>query len=499
MQTLVLCARFVVREAEAAVIRDGAVAIRGERVLGCGQRAEILATHAGARVEELGDAIVVPGLINAHQHGRGVSQLLLGYPDDALECWIAGRRRHGPPDTYALVRYAAEQMLAAGVSATLHANYSYGTGDYERELRETIRAYRDAGLRATICIGVQDRGVLVYPDGDEAAFLAGLPDPVRRLVGAPARPAYMADLAATTDLMERILADHAGEPGLRFAYGPAGPQWVRDETWAELARHARAHDVGLHFHLLESPAQAAACRTLYPEGTLRRLDALGVLDAPASCAHAVFASPEDLEIAARRGLVIVTNPGSNMRLRNGPPPVEAFLACGAELALGTDNTALSDDEDYLRELRLGGLLAGSEAAGARSARMLAVATRGGAAAAFLEKDAGRLVAGAIADLAAFELANLAGGAEPPQGDPIALLLARGRAADCILTIVGGEVRYRRSPADEERLAATRRAALAAIDERSLAAEAATVRALQEALRGHYAAQIAALAGERPCV
>lgn len=65
-------------------------------------------------------------------------------------------------------------MLANGVTATLHANYSYASGDYEAELRAAIRAYADTGLRATIAVGYADRGALIYPPDDEAAFVSTL-------------------------------------------------------------------------------------------------------------------------------------------------------------------------------------------------------------------------------------------------------------------------------------------------------------------------------------
>jgi cytosine/adenosine deaminase-related metal-dependent hydrolase len=217
---LVVAARWVAPGGGAPLIEDGAVAVRGGRIVAVGPQTAIT---DGPRVD-LGDAIVIPGLVNAHQHGRGVSQSLMGFPDDALEPWIAGRRRWAAPDVYAVTRWATEQMLAAGVTAALHANHNWGTGDPEAELRAAIRAYLDAGIRATVCIGAQDRGLLVYPDADADAVAAALPPEARSLV--PRSPPYMADAAATVALMDRLSADFAGEPLLRLAYGPAGPQWV---------------------------------------------------------------------------------------------------------------------------------------------------------------------------------------------------------------------------------------------------------------------------------
>ncbi|MBR3189896.1 MAG: hydrolase, partial [Bosea sp.] len=132
---LVLEADHVLRDAASPAIAGGAVAVRDGLVVACGTAAEIHAAHPGAETISLGHACLMPGLINAHQHGRGLSQVQLGFPDDSLEPWIARRRGRGVPDVYALTRLAALQMIENGVTATLHANYSYGSGDYEAELR----------------------------------------------------------------------------------------------------------------------------------------------------------------------------------------------------------------------------------------------------------------------------------------------------------------------------------------------------------------------------
>jgi 5-methylthioadenosine/S-adenosylhomocysteine deaminase len=160
-------------------------------------------------------------------------------------------------------------------------------------------------------------------------FVAGLPKAARALVTRPAPPPYMADWAASVALMDRLQAEFGEDPGtIRFAWGPAGPQWVSDDLWARVAADAAARGVGVHFHLLESPAQAAAARRLYPEGTLARLRALGLFAARTSCAHGVHMTPADMGIAAAEGLAVVLNPGSNMRLFNGPPPVAALARGG---------------------------------------------------------------------------------------------------------------------------------------------------------------------------
>lgn len=437
---LVLTADCVIPGGSAAPLRPGAVAVEAGRIAAVGTPAELHARFPGAAVTALGDVLLLPGFVNAHQHGRGLSQLQLGYPDDQLEPWIARRRGRGAPDAYLLTRLAAQEMLRHGVTATLHANYSYATGDYEAELRGAIRAYEETGLRATVCVGFADQGGLVYPPADETAFRTGLSPRAQALLTS-ARPAYL-PLDQTLDLMDRLLAEYADHPTITLAHGPAGPQWVSDTAWKAIAAHAARTGTGVHFHLLESPAQRKTADALYGGAVLKHLDGLGLFETRVSAAHFAQARAEDLADALRLGLTVVSNPGANMRLFNGPPPLADWRAAGLPVALGTDNCALDDTEDYLSELRLGGLLArGSDAPANANRLTLAMGTEIGARAIF-QPDIGTIAPGQRADLVALAPSRARGAYTDPDCDPLDLLISRCTGADTLMTMVGGDILYR---------------------------------------------------------
>src|SRR5262249_19640774 len=157
--------------------------------------------------------------------------------DDFLESWIASRRGRGVLGAYAVTRLAAARMLANGVTCTVHANYSYGSGDYESELRAQLDAYDEVGIRVAMCVGAMDRGQIVYPP-HEACFMAGLPDDLQQWLNRSGAPLYAGDAASTIALMARLEADFGGHPRIRLCYGPAGPQWVSEAMWSALAREA---------------------------------------------------------------------------------------------------------------------------------------------------------------------------------------------------------------------------------------------------------------------
>ncbi|HUA52302.1 MAG TPA: amidohydrolase family protein [Candidatus Sulfotelmatobacter sp.] len=475
------------------LLPDQAVLIEEGRIVAVDLLTELLQRAPAAEVERLEDCLLMPGFVNAHQHGRALDTLQLGYPDDVLESWIAARRRRGPLDPYPLALLAACNMLANGVTTAIHANTSYGSGNYEGELRAALRGYDEAGLRVVMCVGAQDRGMTIYPEEDLPAFMAGLSPELAQALDAPRPHPYAGDLAATIRLMDRLRADYEGHPRISFCYGPAGPQWVSDEMLAGLARDADKKGIGIHMHALESRAQSAACARLFPGGTMRHLDRLGALSPRVSLAHGVWLSPTDIELAAERGATVVRNPASNLRLRNGVAPLGDFLRQGLRVAIGTDNTGLRGTEDLLGELQLAAALARSNRWDVEdrptTADLIGMLTVNGAIAAQLDFLIGQIEVGARADLVALSLSRV----QQPYADPglplLDLVLARASGEDVRLTMVDGTIQYRDGAlqtVDRAEVEARVRATAAASREPSDPALAELLPELQAQLRRHYA-------------
>ena len=85
---IIWSARYVVTEdAQRRVIENGAVAIRGDRIVDVGPRAEIEAKYFAASRVEQPNAILAPGLINTHTHAA--MSLFRGVADDLkLQDWL---------------------------------------------------------------------------------------------------------------------------------------------------------------------------------------------------------------------------------------------------------------------------------------------------------------------------------------------------------------------------------------------------------------------------
>lgn len=447
------------------------VHLRGDRIRAISPQT---ALPPEAPVRQLPGCVLLPGLVNAHQHGRGVSQVLLGLPDDALEPWIARRLGRASPDVAKIIAIAAGEMLRHGVTTCVHANYAYGE-NYEQEARIALTAYAASGIDVTFCVGAQDRGRVLYPPEDEAKFLARLSPDARALLTDRAPP-YAGDAAATIALMGRLEAEWGHHPNVTLAYGPANPLWVGNDLLSAIARDAERRGCGLHTHVAESPAQARANARMFPDGVAAHLERLGALHSQVTLAHGTHLTTRDLDVIAEAGARIAINLGSNLRLRNGIAPMRAALNAGIELALGTDDTALSDDADLLGELQLAAALVQRDGHALAADEQFDMVTAFGARAAF-RHDAGEIRVGARANLAAFAL-------EPWLGDDAEPVLARLRGRNARLTIVGGVVAFDADARDSDladRIEQIRRAAAIPADHRRRAA----AEEVADALRNHY--------------
>lgn len=423
----------------------GAVLIEGGRIAALLGEAEADAVTGAERLVER-DAVVLPGLVNAHQHGRPDPLPQLGVPDAPLERWLASLLALPPQDVAVNTRRLAGALALTGTTTALHAHTTTASTAeaYEAELRALLAAYREAGVRGVVAADVRDRGIPVH--GDPAPFLAGLPKPLRQRVrrAFPAPPAPEQALEIIADLHSEIRAGRHGDVDLML--GPPGPPWCSASLYGRLAQVAAEQGLAMQTHLLESRLELEFGRRDLPEGTLLALDRLGVLGERFSAAHGVWLDSADRRRLAAAGSSVVTNPGSNLRLHAGVAPVRELLAAGVNVALGTDNMALADDEDLFGELRLLRALQrrpslDDEPVSART--LLTLATEAGGRA-LGRPDVGVLRPGARGDAVVVGLARLR---RPGTAlDPFELLVAGAGAVDVRTVVAGGQVLVRNGAA-----------------------------------------------------
>jgi 5-methylthioadenosine/S-adenosylhomocysteine deaminase len=260
---------------------------------------------------------LIPGLVNGH--GHAAMTLLRGYGDDLpLLPWLETRiwpaeARLTREDVYWGTRLACLEMIRAGTTRFWDMYW------YQFEVAHAVV---DSGMRATV----------------SQVFLSfdGAPDEARP----EAAPEGLDRLAGFGDRVTPSLGPHAiytvDEPTLRFV--------------AELAA---TRDVPVQIHLSETEGEVRDCVAAHGCRPAAYLDRLGLLTERTVLAHGVWLDDAELELVARRGATVVTNPASNMKLAVGRAfPYPAARAAGIPIGLGTDGAASNNSLDLFGELKL---------------------------------------------------------------------------------------------------------------------------------------------------
>ncbi len=407
-----------------APIRDGALLVDAAgRIAAVGPAAAVPAQD-GVDTVDLGNAALLPGLVNVHGHPE--LSIIRGLLDDlSFHEWIPALNRTkaraglAPEDYSIAARWTCVEALAAGIT-TFGATEDSGAA---------LDALNEAGMR-----GVVYQEVFGPAPERADASLAGLVRKVEAMrgretdrvrVGVSPHAPY-----TVSDALLRATADYALADGLPLALHAAEAEaemlLVRDGAgpFAE----------GLRARAIETPRRGRS--------TLELLDRLGVLRTRPLLIHCVWVDAEDRRRIADAGAAVAHCPAANARLGHGIAPLQELLDEGIAVGLGTDSVASNNRLDIFEEARLAQLF---QRARLRSGRLLTadallrLATIEGARVLGLEDRVGTLAPGKDADLCAV---SFAGPHIVPVHDPVSSLFHAARAPDVLLTAVQGRVLYR---------------------------------------------------------
>jgi cytosine/adenosine deaminase-related metal-dependent hydrolase len=387
---------------------------------------------AGPPVRRL---LAMPALVNAHDHARPLSPTSFGAAGKPLETWLLRLAAMPAIDPYlgALAAFGRAARAGAG-SVMAHYTRFHGPMAPIDEAKEIARAAKDIGVRVTLAIFMRDRNPLVY-DGEENVLME-LPDDVREAI----ETQFLSSMPAVVEQIASVEAIAAETESDLFSvqFGPSGPQWCSDPLLAAIGEASRQTGRRVHMHLLETRYQRAFADRAYSEGVVERLKTLGLLSPRLTLAHCVHARPAELDAIAAAGAIVATNPGSNLHLKSGIAPISEALRRGCRVALGVDGSAFDEDDDIVRELRLGHFLHGGwgfEAVIERGAWLAAIVGNGRFANG--APGPGALGVGAPADILVLDLDMLDRDAVMAV-EPIDLVFARATAGHVAGLIVAGQ-------------------------------------------------------------
>ena len=355
-------------------IADGLLTMESGRVVGCYAGRMCV----GGEVCDLGNAAIIPGLVNAHAH-LDFSDLPepLGQPGIAMVDWI---------------RLVVE---------------------FRRQAAGRNRRPIELGLGESLRCGTTTLGDIAQPGW-----------PIDQVAASPLDVTVFQELiaptaeriaAATERARNHLLAAQTASnwrPGL----SPHAPYSVHPDLLAAMVELSAAEKLPVAMHLAESPEELQLLR--HGDGPLR--DLLKQLGAWDSAALPSGKRPLDylrVLASAHRALVIHGNclddeeiaylgqnaarmsvvycPRTHEFFHHATYPLEKMLAAGVSVALGTDGRGSSPDLSLFSEMRC----VASRHPAVRLACVLQMGTLWGARALGLESEVGTLELGKRADLA----------------------------------------------------------------------------------------------------
>jgi 5-methylthioadenosine/S-adenosylhomocysteine deaminase len=368
-------ARYVVTmNAQRDLIDDGAVAVRGQRIVGVGKRADIEKQFQARLHVNRPDAILMPGLINTHTHAA--MSLFRGIADDMkLQDWLNKFifPAEAKNDTADFVlwgtRLACLEMMLSGTTTFVDMYY------FEDRVAQ---ATKEAGMR-----GILGETMIRFKSPDAAT-----PKDMLRFT-------------------EKFLQQYHDDPLVIPAVAPHAV-YTNDDADLKAARAlANKYKAPLVIHVSETKTENDdLLRTRHMTPT-RLLESLGVLDGWTIAAHGVWVDASDAKILKAHQTGVAHCPSSNMKLASGIAPVVQLLGLGIPVGVGTDGPAGSNNDfDLMEEMNLAANLqkvSTGDPTVIPAEQAVAMATILGARAAGLEKEIGSLEAGKRADLITLRL------------------------------------------------------------------------------------------------
>ena len=301
------------------LIEDGAVAVRGDKIIDVGPAAEIEKKYeADAVIGGSGQLkALLPGFVNTHTHAPMV--YLRGIADDLplrewLEkhIWPIESKWLGPGFVSDATELACLEMLKGGIT-TYSDMYYYGN--------HAAPAAKKIGMRAVIGAGILDFPTIAAKNREEYFEQA------EELVAG-----FLND-----ELITPSIAPHA-----LYTCGPEGQK--------RAAQMAEKYDIPVQLHLSETKWETEEIEKLYGQRPVKFLDSLGALSHRVIAAHCIWLDGEEIEIMAKRHTGVSHCVESNLKLVSGFSPVARMINAGVKVTFGTDGAASNNDLNLFGEM-----------------------------------------------------------------------------------------------------------------------------------------------------
>jgi 5-methylthioadenosine/S-adenosylhomocysteine deaminase len=287
-----------------------------------GERSEILGRFTAGR--EIGDdnAIVLPGMIDAHTHCTQcfVRSVTAGELPMIPRIYNPAQRALSPEQAGATVRLLAAQLIRSGITTLCEGTLNPLHED------AIVEALQDVGLRCTMARGAADQ------DFHHAALYAQIND--KSWVKAREGEAEK-DLRRTEDFLMRFPS--SGDGLIRGAVNASALPGFSESYFKQGSALARQYGTTLQVHVSRDREEVEFCLSLWGCRPIEHLEQLGVVDSNLVAAHAVLASEAEISILAQAKACLAHSPMECINNLNAVPNIQRFRSAGIRVALGCDN------------------------------------------------------------------------------------------------------------------------------------------------------------------
>ena len=398
---MILRAKYVMSNSR-TIIENGAVAIQGSQIVDVGRYLAIQ-NSGTAPIYDLGEAVLMPGLVNAHAHLDLTSSADSVQRTPKFTDWIlqiVGKRT--PSTIEPSVREGVQQSLAGGATTVGDID---GTGNSAQILRDTP-------IRKVVFFEV-----LGFSGERTATGLARL-------------ATYLASPPVPDSLLTPALSPHAPYSTSADIYRECVMSNLPvcthiAETKEELEFLSRG--TGAFLDYLEAFGISTAEWSPPQLTPVQYMKMLGLLRKDSLLVHCNYLTDADMGLLTESGASVVFCPRSHHYFYHTDHPVAQLIEKGINVAIGTDSLASNWSLSLLDELRF---LARTQPY-IRPETLLDMVTYNGAKVLGLAQ-VGRLEKGWQADIIAVQIPN--------DGRPVIEQIL-DESSENLLTVVGGKICY----------------------------------------------------------
>ncbi len=406
---LLLIAERILTGTEQKIEGPVAIAISDGVIRKIDTLSDVEALYEAKERKDLGNVLLMPGLINAHTHVP--MTFLRGFADDLpLMEWLT---QHIFPIEAKLTDRIVNLGARLGMYEMMRTGTTAFVDSYLLE-RNVLEAAAKMGMR---CIG------------GEAVFAFDT-------------PAYKG-WSGVEQLYRRLKEKYPQGGLVQVALMPHSVYTTSDERLKQTMSLAEELDLMLHIHLSESSGEVSQSKKLHQgRRPIDYANDMGLLNERTILAHMVEMTDDEIDLVAKSGAGIVHNPVSNLKLASGFARTKEMLEAGISVALGTDGACSNNTLDMFETMKLAAILAKGnslDATAVPAVTALRMATVESARI-FRIPGLGVLAEGSPADIIALDL-------NEPNMCPIynelshAVYAASGK--DCVMSMVQGNILYER--------------------------------------------------------